>query len=195
MEVVIKPWLPDTIPLLKLSQLFTEFYKRKPWNEYLYCPSCKQFGDFGPIHTYGFEECEKSGIVKCPICGSQLIPFWSEDRLYKYIFETNEVGEVIFIDGDPAAWWRGRRIDSGKTLYLDVIAILPEFRHTPFREVVIDYFRNEINRYRLEKGITRFLSRTHKRMTHVRLFLKIFGFVETEASIEDPDRSYWVLTF
>jgi len=195
MKVKIKKWLPDTIPLSELSRIFTEFYCGKPWNEYLCCPVCKPLNDFGPLHTYGRDECTTKMLGSCPQCGSLLVPFWSEDRLRKYIFEINEIGEVIFIDNEPAAWWRGRMIDSGKTLYLDVIAILPKFRQLPFREKIIDYFRKEINRYHRKKGVDRFLSRTHKKAIHVRLFLKIFGFIEAEDSHDDPERSYWVINF
>lgn len=181
-------WTPSTIPLQKVSELFTDFYKGRPWDEYLICPACKPATDFGPDNAYGIE----SAPTHCPKCGTKLELFWSVGRVRHYLFERNTLGEVVLIDGEVAAWWMGR-FTSSDTFYIDVISLLPQFRKSEFRKAIVDYFKQSILRYRDELGAHRFISRTHREALHVRMFFKVFGFTETKVSEEDPERSYWEL--
>lgn len=190
MEVTVRHWTPDTVPLATLSELFIEFYKGKPWNEYMRCPNCQDTTDFGANHAYGIDEVAERQLEVCPDCGTLLELYWSPERTEYYLYRLNNDGEIVFIDGKPAGWWRGRKLDD-ETMYLDVIALLPEFRLSPYREAVINGFKTSIAAYHISSGINRMVSRTHRKATHVRLFLRAFGFTEDKPSEQDPDRSYW----
>lgn len=192
MNLTVAPWTKKVIDPSTLSALFVEFYKAGPWNEYLFCPRCKPVGDFGPAFTWGEEDGPVSRL--CPVCGSELELFWSESRVAKYLFEDpDNEGIVGLIDHKPACWLMGRPTDQC-TFYIDVIAIMKEYRVSPgfkyFLDIVFQKWKSDM----VKRGFTTFTARSHKEAKNVRLLFKILGFEEGEDALDDSDRRHWTLT-
>lgn len=186
-----RPWNRGSIDLDWLSGVYVDFFKGEPWNEYLYCPKCKPANDFGPNHTWGDGELGPEGC--CPDCGSKLELFWGEDRLEYYLFDHHPGSEgfVVECNGKVAGWQMGYPLD-GKRFYVDLIAILPEYRRDPGLEAFLSVFRGWIASKAAE-GYAQIWARTHKEARRVRLLFRWIGFVEGQASGDDADRTYWTL--
>jgi len=183
-------WDRDTLDPSFLSFWFTEFFKHEPWNEYLMCPRCKN-QDYGPTHTYGIEEVLAKGLRRCPVCGAELVLFWSEERVMSYLLsKPGNYGEVVFYDNEVAGWWRGYPVGP-ESFYIDVVAVLPRFR----KELGVGFFLEEFKKAlekKRQEGFKHFITRTHKRAKNIRALLSRIGFQEKEASEEDKNRTYWV---
>lgn len=183
-----RPWQRESLDLEWLSQIYIDFFKGEPWNEYLYCPRCKPPGDYGPDHTWGSE----GPPSMCPECGGDLVLFWSAERLEQYLFANpkNE-GFVVYCEGQVAAWQMGYPMDCTR-FYVDLIAILPEYRKDPGLEAFLDIFKAFVQAKK-EEGFEQIVARTHNKARQVRLLFRWLGFRKEQASEEDPERMYWVL--
>lgn len=53
--VTIKVVKAEDMDMEFLSNHFTNFFKNEPWSEYVFCPRCKRFDDFGPAYSWGEE--------------------------------------------------------------------------------------------------------------------------------------------
>jgi len=188
---VIK-WERDTLDASFLSHWLTEFFKGKPWNEYLMCPRCKSFDDFGLSHTYGVDEVSNKVMDVCPFCGTKMQHFWNQERIEYYLFNRpNSDGVVALVEGEVAGWCRGYPINE-VTFYIDTVAILPQYRSQPGITPFLEEFINFLAQKRL-KGYRRFITRTHKKAPNIRLLLRKLGFCENGPSEDDPERTYWIL--
>lgn len=188
---VIK-WERNTLDASFLSHWFTEFSKGEPWNEYLMCSQCKDTDDYGPVHTYGFEEVTVKEMKKCPGCGGELQLFWNTDRVMNYLFKNHESdGRVVLHNNEIASWWMGYPI-SQNCFYIDVAVVLPNFRIKPGFRVFLKEFRKFLEEKR-QGGFHRFKTKTHIKAVNVRMIFRWLGFHEDGPSEEDADRTYWVL--
>lgn len=191
-ELKVVKWNRDTLSASFLSQWFIEFSKDKPWNEYLMCPQCKNFDDYGPAHTYGVKEVTTGLLRACPVCGTKLELFWGPERVMNYLFRNTESnGIVASVDGETAGWCRGYPRDTN-CFYIDTVAIMPDFRLRLGMKAFLEEFKKFLEKKRLE-GFQRFMTRTHKEAKNVRLILRFLGFREGNPSEDDPDRTYWIL--
>ena len=183
-----RTWERRTLDLDWLSQIYIGFFGGEPWNEYLICPRCKPADDFGPNHTWG----NAGPPTSCPLCGSNLTPFWSRERLESYLFgRSQNEGFVVYYNNQVAAWQMGYPM-SRERFYVDIIAILPEYRKDPGLEAFLVVFKDFVKSKKVE-GYQAIVARTHKRARQVRLLFRWLGFHEEQESKEDPERSYWVL--
>lgn len=192
MQLKTVAWTRDVIDLSTLSALFVEFYQAEPWNEYLLCPRCKPADDFGPAHTWGAGNAPADR--RCPECGNELELFWGPNRVEGYLFgNPDNEGLVGLLDGKPACWIMGRPTAPGM-FYIDVIAIMKEFRIRPGFQFFLDRVFQPWKTEMLSKGYVTFRARSHKEAKNVHLLFRILGFKRGQDSEEDPDRSYWTLT-
>lgn len=84
-EVIIgRDKLLDFFQRASFWEEFGNSYRNMPWEEYLYCPKCKSFDDFGPKNSYGFDWFEKNNTLDCPVCSTRMARFWSRDRIWHY---------------------------------------------------------------------------------------------------------------
>lgn len=124
----------ECLPVSCIAPVLREDYRYPPWNEDRMCPNCKGPDDFGPLHAYGTD-----GSEHCPHCKSKLVPFWSDERLARYLETAQQQPNFLFLsvyeDGKFASWLWGYDTDrftlvtGGATgFYIDVFAAMPQFR-------------------------------------------------------------------
>lgn len=183
------------MPLGLLAQSFRDFYHREPWNEYLRCPSCGDPDCFGSQGRY-----EDQSLLTCPVCGTQLEEFWSDERVTSYFQDAVQkpgfVGVVGKNDADEiVAWTWGYHIQAIAELadldqngiYVDVIGVLPEYREDSLAVFI------EGHAIGLELGYKYFVTRTHVDAAYVHRAMTQAGYSFLRRSIAESDREYWIL--
>lgn len=183
--VTIKVVKAEDMDMEFLSNHFTNFFKNEPWSEYVFCPRCKRFDDFGPAYSWG----EETTIDRCPDCNSKLSLYWSKERLRLYLTRKPTVCYIAMVDANMAAWAFVYEM-TPSIVYIDTVTILPQYRKIPGIAAFLKEFDISLNS--LETKYTTILSRTHKRAKKVRRVLSMLGFKEGEVSKEDPDRLFWI---
>jgi len=183
-----------------LSKWFTRFYKDKPWNEYLVCPTCNP--GYGSKATFGFKEVMKKNLKVCPNCGSRLTLFWNPQRAFnyfRYAYSRKSFIGIKAIDDlkKIIGWMWGYEVnpkilinkDLGKTFYIDVICILPRYRKLPIISSIYLSLLEKIEK----RHFSFILTRTHPKAKEVTNLLKTGGFEETNIfSKENPERNFWI---
>jgi hypothetical protein len=183
------------MPIEVLTTSFREFYERDPWNEYLRCPVCNPFDNFGSPGRY-----EDSTLSNCPVCDSTLEPYWSEDRVKHYFLDAvNRPGFVGVVgkngSGEIVAWTWGYHISEIPELsdleqngiYVDIIGVLPEYRDDSLAVFI------EGHAIGIERGYKYFVTRTHVKAEYVHRAMTAAGYSFLRRSCTEQDREYWRL--
>ncbi|MCM8803621.1 MAG: hypothetical protein NC827_10030 [Candidatus Omnitrophica bacterium] len=184
-----------------LSKWFTKFYSDEPWNEYLKCTSCDN--GYGSKAAFGIKK-SKEGLKNCPFCGNKLELFWSPVRASNYFLKAYQQKNFLGFKAldklsNIIGWIWGYEIDSktllkrnlGKTFYIDVICILPNYRHLPIIGSLYLYLLDEIEKRKFSFVV----SRTHLKAEEIKNLLKLGEFKETNIfSKENPERNFWIKT-
>lgn len=191
----IEPMVVAEMPLDVLAQSFRDFYHRDPWNEFLRCPTCANIDEFGSQGRY-----ENQSLLICPVCGTQLEEFWSDERVAYYFCDAVErpgfVGVVGKNDADEiVAWTWGYHVGEITELsdldqngiYVDVIGVLPEYREDSLAVFI------EGHAIGLELGYKYFVTRTHVDAGYVHRAMSLAGYSFLRRSTVEPDREYWIL--
>lgn len=187
----------------RLSEIFIESYSKRPWSEFNYCPQCKGIDDFGPYASFG----EEDGKTLCPMCGTNLIPFWSIDRVRKYIeiARANEGfdGFLVYNNGDLVSFYWGYEhtpvelqsmFDGKKCFYLDVVWVDRKLRFVKTLISILDTMKDFISKVK-SSGYEIYTMRTHREALGVqKIALKYYNFVPTNiTSNDDTNRLFWVV--
>ena len=175
---------------LKLSDAFQGFFEEEPWCEYVICSNCKLSDDFGPTHSWG----KSDNPLRCPVCKTQLTPYWTMERTQKYLtLHCEAFGRIAFENDLPVAWvWGYPHPTNPKAYYLDTVGILAKVRKNNVRTFFghSTLFMHDL----IEMGYEEVITRTHVKAKKVRLLLAMQGFKEQIASEEDPERTYWIVS-
>ncbi|MFH0829024.1 MAG: hypothetical protein V1907_02500 [Candidatus Kerfeldbacteria bacterium] len=130
---------------------FGNSYQNFPWGEYLYCPKCKSFDDYGPKNSYGFTWFQEKNTMDCPICSSRMEKFWSYNRIWHYFeIQTNFFSKQFLLVAakkndkyiglifgtyiekrdipDLTAWFNNNKVT--RAFYIDLIFISASFRRS-----------------------------------------------------------------
>lgn len=193
--LTIEPMVVSEMPIEVLTTSFREFYERDPWNEYLRCPVCNPFDDFGSPGRY-----EDKTLDRCLVCGSNLEPYWSEDRVRHYFVDaTGKPGFVGVVgkseSGEIVAWTWGYHISEISELsdleqngiYVDIIGVLPEYRDDSLSVFI------EGHAIGIERGYKYFVTRTHVKAEYVHRAMTAAGYSYLRGSTVEQDREYWRL--
>ena len=191
----IEPMVVSEMPIEVLTTSFRDFYERDPWNEYLRCPVCNPFDDFGSPGRY-----EDKTLQRCLVCGSQLETYWSEDRVRHYFVDATErpgfVGVVgKNVSGEIVAWAWGYHISeiselsdlTQDGLYVDIIGVLPEYRDDSLSVFIEGHIIG------IERGYRYFVTRTHVKAEYVHRAMTAAGYSYLRGSVAEQDREYWRL--
>lgn len=183
------------MPMGVLTESFREFYERDPWNEYLRCPVCNPFDNFGSPGRY-----EDRSLSHCPVCGTALELYWSADRVEHYFLDAaSRPGFVGAVgkngDGEIVAWVWGYHISEIPELsglehdgvYVDTIGVLPEYREDSLAVFI------EGHAIAIEHGYKYFVTRTHVKAEYVHRAMSAYGYSFLRRSTTEPDREYWIL--
>lgn len=184
---------PEDMPIDRLADSFRDWFGRDPWLELYRCPVHNDRLDFGSTGRF-----ESPGA--CPQCGSQLLPYWTDQRTEDYFRDaSSRPGFEFYLGVDEAeqvrVWlWGYAHTEvpqlaklSGAGVYVDHIGVDPMYAGE-------DAFRIfwEAHRQSAIDGAEFFVTRTHRKADYVKDAMRYFGYELYELCDAEDDREYWI---
>lgn len=184
---------PEDMPLDRLAESFRDWFERYPWLELFRCPVHNDRLDFGSAGRF-----EVPGV--CFQCGSELLPYWTNQRTADYFHDASSRPEFKFYLGVDSAgqarvWvWGYAHTEvpqlaklPGSGVYVDHIGVDPTYTGDDTFEIFW-----EAHRQCVIKGAEFFVTRTHRKADYVKDAMQYFGYEFYELCDTEVDREYWI---
>lgn len=145
--VEVAPFALSQSVAAELQPWLDAFFGGAPWNEGFFCPVCKPATDYSPAHVFPGGRIHAG---QCPDCGTTTMPFWSADRVRRYIERSVATpdfhGVVLRHCSKTVGWSWGYRLNQYFTellfgdrlpvFYVDMLMILPQYRRDRYVEAL-----------------------------------------------------------
>lgn len=185
---------PEDMPLDRLADSFRDWFMRDPWLENYRCPQCNDPCDFGATGRYADD------IGSCPVCGTDLVPYWTDQRVADYFGDASSRPNFHLYLGldqsDQARVWvwgyAHREVSQlaglpGNGIYVDHIGVDPTYAGDDAFEIFWQAHRE----CKLQ-GAEFFVTRTHRKAHYVKEAMSYFGYEFFEYCESENDREYWI---
>lgn len=183
----------NELPLELLSSFWVAWFEAEPWAERFRCPLHNAIDDFSSVGRF-----KDPGT--CPDCGTNLVPYWTQDRIDTYLREVFAKRKFWCFAGIKAgkvvAWAWGYSADDIKEfddlprggLYIDHIGFDPSHKEDEVGAMLEQGWEAASSR-----GFSFVVTRTHKHATYVMEAIAPYGYRFLRDCKAEPDREYWAM--
>ena len=191
--LTLKVAKPEDMPIDTLAESFRDWFGRDPWLELYRCPVHNDKLNFGSTGRF-----DTPGV--CPECGSELLPYWSDQRTADYFQDASSRPDFqLYLGMDEAGrarvWVWGYAHSEvsqlaklpGNGSYVDHIGVDPTYSGDDAFKIFWEAHRQCVIR-----GTEFFVTRTHRKADYVKEAMRYFGYEFYELCESEDDREYWI---